>query len=59
LEIPVGAGLSWRRTAAIGPVLTRQNPQTIALSRQMATGQLFQRLQQIKTLFYLVNIPPL
>ncbi|MGB5956153.1 hypothetical protein, partial [Pseudomonas sp.] len=50
--VPVGAGLP-----AIGPALPQQIHQTIALSRQKATEQLFQRLQPINPLFFLANFP--
>jgi hypothetical protein len=36
---------------------TAKNHQAIALSRQMAKAQLFQRLQRIKLLFFLAKIP--
>ncbi|WP_236693267.1 hypothetical protein, partial [Pseudomonas sp. C5pp] len=48
----VGAGLP-----AKGPAQRPQIRQAIALSRQMAQEQLFQRLQRTNPLLFLVNFP--
>jgi hypothetical protein len=48
----VGAGLP-----ATGPAQWQKKHLAIALSRQMAKAQLFQRLQRIKLLFFLAKIP--
>ncbi|POA86982.1 hypothetical protein C1882_08025 [Pseudomonas sp. FW305-E2] len=48
----VGAGLPAKR-----PAQTKEIQQAIDLSRQMPKAQLFQRLQRIKSLFFLAKNP--